>query len=305
MEESEVVEPIPQEPKPNQRPSLWRWILGTFIILISWLFIGGIFTVLSASLFDLDLGALTGTDKASLEIVRGYEPWQAASAVLVSFIPLLVAPLLLHRFLLKRPFRELFTRSDRNFAREVGIGAAVMTLLLMGTGIPDMILNGDAYTWTFDAAKFLPYLLIAFTLIPIQTTAEEVFYRGWIQQRLENGRRSIWLVSVLGGALFALPHLGNPEVSGNVLLPILGYGSTGFMLTWVTMRDKSMGLAVGAHAANNILAGLLISSSDSALPSVSLWTTPEIDWGPAAVVSVLLIPIFIWLTRKWSAKVAS
>ncbi|MFM7776635.1 MAG: lysostaphin resistance A-like protein, partial [Actinomycetota bacterium] len=129
-----------------------------------------------------------------------------------------------------------------------------------------------------------------------------VFYRGWIQQRLENGRRSIWVVSIIGGVLFALPHLGNPEVSGNLLLPVFGYGSTGFMFTWVTMRDQSMGLAVGAHATNNILAGLLVSSADSALPAASLWVTPEIQWGPAAFFSILFIPLFIWLTGKWRGK---
>jgi membrane protease YdiL (CAAX protease family) len=75
------------------------------------------------------------------------------------------------------------------------------------------------------------------------------------------------------------------------------------MLTWVTMRDKSMGLAVGAHAANNLSAGLLVSSADSALPAASLYVTPEVSWGPAAIVSLLFIPLFIWLTGKWSAKV--
>jgi len=65
-----------------------------------------------------------------------------------------------------------------------------------------------------------------------------------------------------------------------------------------------MGLAIGAHAANNILAGLVVSSSDSALPTASIWVTPEVQWGPAAVVSVLIIPAFIWLTGKWRGKVA-
>ena len=290
--------------KTDERPKLWRWILGTLLILVSWLILGAILTAAIAALFDLDILALAGTDKESLAIVRGYAPWQAASAVLVSFLPLLLAPIILHRFLLKRPLRELFTRSTRNFSREVLMGAAVMSLLLLVLGLPDFILNNSTYTWSFEATRFLPYLLVAFTLIPIQTTAEEVFYRGWIQQRLENGNRSIWLVSIAGGALFALPHLGNPEVSGNLLLPIIGYGSTGFMLTWVTMRDQSMGLAVGAHAANNILAGLIVSSADSALPAASIWVTPEIQWGPAAVASVLLVPVFIWLTGKWRGKVA-
>lgn len=287
----------------DERPKLWRWILGTFLILITWFILGAILTAVIAALFDLDLLALTGTDDESLAIVRGYEPWQAASAVLVSFLPLLVAPIILHRFLLRRPLRELFTRSTRNFSQEVLRGAAVMSLLLLLLGLPDFILNNSTYSWSFDATRFLPYLLIAFTLIPIQTTAEEVFYRGWIQLRLENGKRSIWIISIVGGALFALPHLGNPEVSGNLLLPVIGYGSTGFMLTWVTMRDQSMGLAVGAHAANNILAGLLVSSADSALPAASIWVTPEIQWGSAALGSVLLVPVFIWLTGKWRGKV--
>jgi membrane protease YdiL (CAAX protease family) len=275
----------------QERPKLWRWILGTFIILLGWLVLGAILTAVTAGLFGLDLLALAGSDKESLEI-----------AVLLSFLPLLLLPIALHRLLLGAPLRTLFTRSNRSFAHEVALGAAVMALLLVVTGVPDFILNNSSYSWSFDVARFIPYLLVAFTLIPIQTTAEEVFYRGWIQQRLENGRRSIWVVSIIGGVLFALPHLGNPEVSGNLLLPILGYGSTGFMFTWVTMRDQSMGLAVGAHAANNILAGLLVSSADSALSAASLWVTPEIEWGPAAFFSILFIPLFIWLTGKWRGK---
>ena len=299
---------LPESSSPEilpARPKLWRWILGTVIILFSWLIIGGLLTILVAEIFNLDLAVLTAVDDEGRALLRSYAPWQAASAVLISFIPLLLAPILLHRFLLRGKVKELFTRSGRSFAGEVRIGALVMLGLIFASSIPDFIFNNSDYKWSFDLEKFLPYLVIVLLLIPMQTTAEEVFYRGWIQQRLEKGARSIWLVSTIGGLLFALPHLANPEVSGNIALPIIGYGSTGFMLTWVTMRDKSMGLAVGAHAANNLSAGLLVSSIDSALPSASLYVTPEVSWGPAAVVSVLFIPLFIWLTGKWSAKVTS
>lgn len=297
---------LPESPTPElipTRPKLWRWILGTFIILISWLLIGSILSLIVASAFDLDLQILDSTDEMDREILRSYQPWQAASPLLVSFLPLLLVPLLLHRYLLKRPLRSIFTRSNQSFSREVRIGATVMALILIVVTLLDFLFLNSSYTWSFDAARFLPYLLVALILIPIQTTAEEVFYRGWIQQRLENGRRSIWLVSFVGGLLFALPHMANPEVNGGFILPIIGYGSTGFMFTWVTMRDKSMGLAIGAHAINNILVGLLVSSTDSALPSASLWVTPEIEWVSAAAGSVLIVPLFIWLTGKWKAKV--
>jgi membrane protease YdiL (CAAX protease family) len=287
------------------RPRFGKWLFGTFLILLSWFILGSLLTGLSTRLFSLDITALAASDEKSRELLATYAPWKAASAILISFLPLLLVPIVLHRYLLKARIRELFTRSDRSFIREVRVGALAMTILLLATGIPDFLLNNSDYQLTFDAGRFIPYLLIAATLIPMQTTAEEVFFRGWIQQRLEKPGRSIWLISLIGGGLFVLPHLGNPEVNGELFYAAIGYGATGFMLAWVTMRDRSIGVAVGAHAANNILAGLLASTSDSALPSASIWTTPAVAWIPAAIVSILIIPTFIWLTGRWNSKVAS
>ena len=281
----------------ENRPSLIRWSIGTFLILISWLIIGALLTGFAANLFNIDIAALAGENPS---LLASYQPWQAATTILVSFVPLLLMPLILQRLLLKGGYRQLFTRSNQSFGREVRIGAMVMASILLITAVPDMALNSSAYEWTFNLNSFLPYLLVAAILIPMQTTAEEVFYRGWVQQRLENGRRSIWFVSIANGFLFALPHLANPEVNGELFLAILGYGSSGFMFAWVTMRDQSIGIAVGAHAANNILAGLFVTSEDSSLPAASLWTTPAVSWLPSTIISLLMIPLFIWLTGKYN-----
>ncbi len=281
----------------ENRPSLIRWSIGTFLILISWLIVGALLTGFAANLFNIDIAALAGENPS---LLASYQPWQAASTILVSFIPLLLMPLILQRFLLKGGYRQLFTRSNQSFGREVQIGAMVMASILLITAVPDLTLNSSSYEWTFNLHSFLPYLLVAAILIPMQTTAEEVFYRGWVQQRLENGRRSIWFVSIANGFLFALPHLANPEVNGELFLAILGYGASGFMFAWVTMRDQSIGIAVGAHAANNILAGLFVTSEDSALPAASLWTTPAVSWLPSTIISLMMIPLFIWLTGKYN-----
>lgn len=286
------------------RPPLRRWIFGTLLILFSWIIVGSLLTGLIAHRWGLSLAALSGTDDKSLAIVRSYEPWQAATAILVSFLPLLVAVPLVHRFILGRSLAILFTRHRRFFTSEIRIGFLTMSAILIVSGLPDFIVNNADYTFAFEARRFLPYLLIAFTLIPCQTTAEELFFRGWIQQRLDNGRRGPWRVSLIGGTLFALPHLSNPEVNGELAFAAVGYGATGFMFAWVAYRDHSLGTVIGAHAANNILAGILVSSADSALPGVSLWTTPTVDWGSATIFSVTIIPIFIWLTGKWRDKVA-
>lgn len=285
------------------RPRLRRWILGTFLIILAWVLFGSILTGLTADRFNINLDVLATDSDESRAILSSYAPWQTASTILISFVPLLIASVALHRYLLRLPVRTLFTRNQRKLSKEVAVGAIAMAIIIFFSGAPDFIFNQENYDFNFDLAKFLPYLLIAFTLIPIQTSAEEVFFRGWIQQRLENGRRSIWLVSLIGGALFAIPHLSNPEVNGQLFFAILGYGASGFMFAWVSMRDQSIGIALGAHAANNIMASLLVSSADSALPSVSIWTTPAVDWFSAAILSIVTVPLFIWLTARLGRRI--
>ncbi|MGA1430703.1 MAG: CPBP family intramembrane glutamic endopeptidase [Candidatus Limnocylindrus sp.] len=72
----------------------------------------------------------------------------------------------------------------------------------------------------------------------------------------------------------ALPHLANPEVAGEDLVRIVGYVAIGYVWAWVTLRDRTLELAIGAHAANNISAALLVGYVGSAIPSLSL------DYGP-------------------------
>ncbi len=288
------------------RPRLWRWVAGTIFIVFTWQVLGFLLTAAAANFFNYELELLFSTADEDLAQLRQLAPWSAAATVLVSFIPLFLSTLLAYRIFLKRSIKQLFTFNERYSWAKTWIGFASFTAISLVFGLGDLLINQDSYSWSWDAARFFPYLLVAFTLLPIQTTSEELFFRGWLQQWLDNGKKGQWSVSLLGGFFFAIPHMANPEVAGNDLyLPIISYGAVGFMLAWVTFRDKTLELAIGAHFANNLLAGVLASSKDSALPSASLFTTPEIAWAPAAVVSVIMIPIFIWLTKKWSDKVSS
>lgn len=290
----------------NQRPRIWRWIVGTIAILVFWQGLGLILTVGAARLFDFDLMILFATDDAGMAELRELPPWSAAAAILVSFVPFFLATLLAYRYILQRPLKALFTAFEEYSWKRTWVGFAAFALISLVFGIGDLIINADSYTWSWDLARFLPFFFITITLLPIQTTAEELFFRGWIQQWLDNGKKKQWTISLIGGFLFALPHMANPEVVGNELFfPIISYGSVGFMLAWVTYRDKTIEMAIGAHFANNFLSSLFVSTEDSAIPSVSFFTTPEVSWAPAAIFSVVMIPIFIWLSGKWNAKVSA
>ena len=288
-----------------RRPKLWRWLVGTVAIFLGWQLLGLFLTIGSANFFGYDVDLLFSTESSDLELVRQQAPWSTATTLLISFLPLFVLTMIAYRFLLRLPLRQLFTFHSRYSWHRTWIGFATFSAMLLISGGLDLILNPSSYEWSWRASAFFPYLVVCLTLLPIQTTAEELFFRGWLQQWIDNGKRRVWSISIIGGLLFAAPHLANPEVSGNDLyFPILSYGATGFMLSWVTWRDRCLEVAIGAHFANNLLAGIFISTEDSALPSASLFTTPEIAWGASAVVSIVMVPVFIWLTGKWNAKVA-
>ena len=292
---------MPQQPA---RPAIWRWAIGAGLIFSGWQFAGLLLTVGTANLFGYEVELLFSSDAGDMAQVKAQPAWSTATTVLVSFIPLFVFTILAYRLILNLPIKRLFTSQDRYSWKLTGVGFSCMAAMLVLSAGGDIALNPDSYSWNWNLAAFLPYLFIAFTLLPIQTTAEELFFRGWLQQWFDNGKRSQWVVSFLGGLVFAAPHMANPEVAGNeLLLPLLSYGATGFMFSWVTFRDKSLEIAIGAHFANNLLAALFVSTDDSALPSVSLFTSPSVSWGPAALISLIMVPIFIWLTGKWRAKV--
>ena len=289
--------------KNSIRPRLWRWIIGTLFIITIWISLGYVLSLISANFFGYDLDLLLSTNDEDLAKVRELPVWSTSMTVLIEFLALFVATLLAYRIFLGRRVIGLFTSFEKLSWRRIWIGFLAMLTIVLSYTFPSLIIYRDDYTWSWSATEFLPFLFISLTFLPIQTTAEELFFRGWIQQWLDNGKKKQWTISLLSSLLFAAPHLLNSEVAGNELLfPVLAYGSVGFMFAWVTHRDKTLEVAIGAHFANN-LSLLLVSSDDSALPFVSLYTTPEVSLAPTAAIALLTVPLFIWLTKKWSTKV--
>jgi membrane protease YdiL (CAAX protease family) len=134
-------------------------------------------------------------------------------------------------------------------------------------------------------------------LLPVQTTAEELFFRGWIIQWAAKRSGNIVWLSTLSGVLFSLPHLLNPEAAGDIWGAFMGYFTVGFALGWVTVRDRSLEIAIGAHLSNNLFAALVVGYEGGALPAEAFYTAESIEWGSSNLLSLLIVPLFIVLTR--------
>ena len=279
----------------------WRWILGTLFILGSWL-IGG-------SVLGLAFLPYTGIAPQALleggDILGAMPSWGFLFFALITFVPLFLGTLIAYRFILGIKLRYLFSTVNRFRWWRVSLGFWVWIILVGGPVVLAVASDSEAYQFSFNPATFIPYAIVAIVLLPIQTTSEELFFRGWIIQWAAKRNTNIIWLSTLSGALFSLPHLVNPEAASDLVGAFFGYFSVGFALGWVTVRDRSLEIAIGAHLSNNLFAALVVGYEGGALPAEALFITESLEWGSSNLVSLLIIPIFILATRPGRPKAKS
>ena len=129
-----------------------------------------------------------------------------------------------------------------------------------------------------DLGLWLNFLPLSLVIILGQSGAEELFFRGYLQQQLAARFASPLAWMVLPSALFAMAHYdpaSSPTVSW---LVVAATGLFGLCAADLTARPGSIGAAWGFHFANNVVA-ILILSLDGTLSGLSLYVTP---FGPEA-----------------------
>ena len=96
---------------------------------------------------------------------------------------------------------------------------------------------------------------------------------------------------VVTSVLFGLMHIANPEVGKLGPIIMVYYIGTGFFLGIITLMDEGLELALGFHAANNIIGALLVTADWTALQTHSIFKDIS---EPSAGVDVLLPVVVIF-----------
>lgn len=284
------------------RNEWWRYLLSFPAILMLWFIVGSIPVVLLMAYVSMDSDPATGfsgTGFTGIPVIVEF------LFTMSSFIPFLAATFLAVKFIHARPVKTLVTGKANIRWGRIFAGAGVWFLIAALLALVEALLYPGRYVLTFQPVTWLLFALLAIILIPIQTSAEEFFFRGYLLQWMGLRLKNIWLLSLLNGVLFFLPHAVNPEMATNSLLIGLGYFAMGFFLALITLRDEGMELALGMHAANNLFAALFANYTITALPSPSLFTVQTLD--PVFSLVSLIIGLIVFysvffLTRSGSAR---
>ncbi len=148
----------------------------------------------------------------------------------------------------------------------------------------------------------LPLSLLA---LLVQVSAEELIFRGYLQQGLAARFQSplIWLG--LPAALFGAAHY-MPQVAGdNALLICLWAMGFGLLMADLTARAGTLGPAIAVHFVNNIVA-LLVLGSPSSLSGLALYLLPHemsdvAEMRPWLVVDCATM-LVLWLAARLAIR---
>tara|TARA_B100000768_G_scaffold166746_1_gene170348 strand:+ start:398 stop:1315 length:918 start_codon:yes stop_codon:yes gene_type:complete len=164
----------------------------------------------------------------------------------------------------------------------------------------DYYSSPENYLWNFKLIPFLYMFLIAIFLIPIQTSLEEIVFRGYLMQGFGNWFRNRWAPLLLTSIIFGSLHLANPEVAKLGYGIMIYYVGTGLFLGIMTLMDEGLELAIGWHAANNLVGALLVTADWTAFQTNSvLKDISEPNLYPEMIFSILIFyPIILFVFSK-------
>ena len=254
----------------------WRYVVSIVIILFFYQIIGCIPLAVMYAFLAGDGNPATNFNLLTLQ-AEGVD--SLFSYLIINAIPLaLLAGLYLTvRFIHKRRLITLITPNAKlNWRRVLQGGGIYFGITLIITAIGMAIAPQD-YQLTFKPIQFLIFLPIALIITPLQTSAEELFFRGYIMQGIGLKTQNSFIPVFGSSILFMLPHLANPEVKSNFWLMASYYLGFGLFLAFITIRDNSLELAMGVHAANNLFVALILNFPGSSLPSPSIFTGPKVN----------------------------
>ncbi|MBD2000285.1 CPBP family intramembrane metalloprotease [Leptolyngbya sp. FACHB-541] len=267
----------------------WRYVLGLVVILFAWLVVGTGASVLVAFAFSgqMDYTVLAPFGKF-LFVMVGFPFFLAG---------VLIAVTLIHR---RHPLTLVTAQKKISWHRVVqGFVAWSIPLCLIGV-LGQYLFYPDTFSFNSDLATFALFIPLVLVFTAIQTTTEELFFRGYIVQ----GASVIWnnriFLAIVSAVVFTLPHLLNPEAQAGGWLTVFSnyFLVPGLLWTVVSLIDGTTELAIGVHFANNIIGFLAIDAPGTAVTVPALFTLSEFHATYVALSALVIIPIFLAIAYK-------
>lgn len=283
------------------RNEWWRYLATLFLVFLGWQFIGVIpLFVFSYMKADSVQDWIEAAESAFLGL--GIDSNLYLLLIIFSFIGGLVFLVLGVRTIHHRSLKSLVSSRKKVDWNRILFGFAFWFLVSVLLIFLDYLTHPEDFLNNFKLFPFAILVFVSLIFIPFQTSFEELLFRGYLMQGLGLLFRNAWAPLFLTSVGFGLLHAFNPEVEKLGPMILLYYIGTGFLFGIITLMDQGTELALGMHAANNIVAAMIVTVDWAVFQTEALL----IDHSEPSLGIEMLLPLLIvyplaifFLSRKY------
>jgi membrane protease YdiL (CAAX protease family) len=285
----------------------WKYIVGSLIIIVA-SSIGQIPLLLAVIAKSVADGK--GIPANQDDIMKVLDSNLTLFLILISFVFAIIGVFVVNKYLHKQSFLTIVSARKKVDWRRILFSFSLWTIITILSTTVMYYSNPGDFEVNFKPIPFLILAVIAILLIPVQTTCEELVFRGYLMQGFANLSLNKWFPLVMTSVIFGSMHIFNPEVSKMGYIILVYYIGTGFFLGILTLMDEGMELSLGFHAANNLIGALLVTTdwtvfqTNSILKDLSEPTTGFDIILPVVVIYPILLIIFSkkYRWKDWKEK---
>ena len=264
----------------------WMYLVGSLIIFVASA-IGQLPLVIAVLIKSFKIGK--PFPKTETDIMTFLSLNTTLFLLLFSFVVAFFAIILVVKYLHKQTLMSVTTSREIIDWKRIFFSFSLWGIFTVSSTLLMIYFSPGDFVYNFKPIPFLILAIIGIVLIPIQTSTEEYVFRGYLMQGFAVLAKNRWLPLVLTSVIFGTMHIANPEVEKMGYIILVYYIGTGFFLGIITLMDEGIELALGFHAANNLVGALLITSDWSAFQTNSIFN----DVSEPSAGFEILVPIFI------------
>ncbi|MEM1430597.1 MAG: type II CAAX endopeptidase family protein [Pseudomonadota bacterium] len=181
-----------------------------------------------------------------------------------------------------------------------GFFTALAALAVAYGGLTLLTFPLDPPVPNLPLGQWLIWLPLALPFLFLQISAEELFFRGYLQQQLAArfASRVVWMW--IPSVVFAVLHT-SPQAGANLPLVLLAAFTFALVAADLTERTGSLGAAMGLHFGNNFF-GVFITSSTGSITGLSLFQS-QTDIGQTGIQSLGMAGAVLLMLAVWAVTV--
>ena len=217
------------------------------------------------------------------------------------FVVILISPFLLVWLLHNRPWWSVALPKPKLEWWKLGVGLLLAVIWLLSSNVINVLFHDVKITVEHqDFSVYLPFVVTAILIFLIQTSAEEVVFRGYYMQAIRRFTASPILMIGLSAAAFAYVHRLNLENFGWPWYGILAWFFDGCLLGWLAYRTRSLWMSIGWHWMNNfILTSIINESSRDVVQGVTIFTADKLPSIEIILLNKIIIYPLLALFAHW------